>query len=59
MVIESMRPKKKQKSIFDVWEDMHLPYFTSYTWGIMALVGAISGIAGGMLYSVLMSQFCK
>lgn len=60
MVIESARkPKKKEKSIFEVLEDINLPYFTRYTWGILAGIGIAGGIAGGMLYSALMAQFCK
>ncbi len=60
MVIQSMRKqKKKQKSIFEIWDDMHLPYFTRYTWSILAGVAAVGGIVGGMLYSALMAQFCK
>ena len=60
MVIKSMeKPKKTEKSIFEVLEDLNLPYFTRYTWGILAGIGIVGGIAGGMLYSVLMAQFSK
>ena len=60
MVIKSMeKPKKTEKSIFEVLEDLNLPYFTRYTWGILAGIGIVGGVAGGMLYSALMAQFCK
>lgn len=60
MVIESMKKsKKKTKSIFEVLEDINLPYFTHYTWSILAGIGIVGGIVGGMLYSALMAQFCK
>lgn len=60
MVIKSMRkPKKTEKSIFEVLEDINLPYFTRYTWSILAGIGIVGGIAGGMIYSALMAQFSK
>lgn len=60
MVIESMKKSKKRtKSIFEVLEDINLPYFTHYTWSILAGIGIVGGIVGGMLYSALMAQFCK
>ena len=60
MVIKSMeKPKKTEKSIFEVLEDLNLPYFTRYTWGILAGIGIVGGVAGGMLYSALVAQFCK
>ena len=60
MVIESMKKsKKKTKSTFEVLEDINLPYFTHYTWSILAGIGIVGGIVGGMLYSALMAQFCK
>ena len=60
MVIKSMgKPKKTEKSIFEVLEDINLPYFTRYTWGILAGIGIVGGVAGGMLYSALMAQFSK
>ena len=60
MVIKSMgKPKKTEKSIFEVLEDINLPYFTRYTWGILAGIGIVGGIAGGIIYSALMAQFCK
>ncbi len=60
MVIESMKkPKKREKNIFEVLEEINLPYFTRYTWSVLAGVGALGGIVGGMIYSALMAQFCK
>ena len=60
MVIKSMeKPKKTEKSIFEVLEDLNLPYFTRYTWGILAGIGIVGGVVGRMLYSALMAQFCK
>ena len=60
MVIKSMeKPKKTKKSIFEVLEDINLPYFTRYTWGILAGIGIVGGIVGGIIYSALMAQFCK
>lgn len=59
MVIESMRKPRKRRTIFDIVQDINLPYFTHYTWGILLGVGIAGGIVGGMLYSAIMTQFCK
>lgn len=53
------KPSKRRKTIFEAMNDIHLPFFTKYTWCIIAIIGVASGFAGGCLYGMLMSQFCK
>lgn len=48
-VVESQKPKK----------DMQLPYFTNEAWLILAGLGVVGGVVGCVLYSLLLTPFCK